>query len=297
MKSIRFFALAGSVLALGGVSREARAQSCTFNSACNTVAGGAATVLGIGSTGTGVQGQSTSGAGVTASSTSGTGVAATTSAVWPGVAVSGINNSTASNVAAIYGSAPNSPSGWGGDFFGANGVFGGSTAGTNGIGVKGYCGNGDGTGCGTGYAVFAAGPAGGTSNFNSSDARLKKNIQDAPYGIEQLLKLRPVTFRWKKDEPDAKVQFGLIAQEVQKVFPELVREDPDKMLAVNYVQLVPVLVRAVQQQQAEITKLEQAPGPVTASSLQGGSAALALGLLPLGFFVLRRRRTEDKEES
>lgn len=121
---------------------------------------------------------------------------------------------------------------------------------------------------------------------------MKKDVKDAAYGIAEVLKLRPVTYLWKNEDLGKGTQFGLIAQEVQRVLPELVREDSSKTLAINYVQLVPVLVRAVQQQQAEITKLEHEPMPVVSSLLQGGGGALALALVPLGFFAAWRRRTD-----
>jgi len=62
------------------------------------------------------------------------------------------------------------------------------------------------------------------------------------------------------------------------VFPEVVRLGPDGNLALNYVQLVPVLVRAVQQQQAEITKLENEPTTSVSSLSQGSAGGARVGL-------------------
>jgi len=88
--------------------------------------------------------------------------------------------------------------------------------------------------------VFSAG------TYQGSDERLKTDIKDALYGLSQLGKLRSVTFRWKKGSTRP-TQLGLIAQEVQKVIPEIVRTDGTTgMLAVNYTSLIPVTIKAVQ---------------------------------------------------
>ncbi len=87
----------------------------------------------------------------------------------------------------------------------------------------------------------------------ASDARLKQNVTDLRYGLDQLLRLRPVSWRWKS-EPDGQPQMGLVAQEVEKVMPELVLKDADQTrpLALNYMALLPVMVKAIQEQQAQI---------------------------------------------
>ena len=51
-------------------------------------------------------------------------------------------------------------------------------------------------------------------------------------------------------------KIGILAQEVQKVFPELVSEDKNEMLAVNYQGLVPVLINALKEQDEKINRLE-----------------------------------------
>jgi hypothetical protein len=61
-----------------------------------------------------------------------------------------------------------------------------------------------------------------------SDARLKKNVEALDSGLDVLSKLRPVSFYWKEDteqgREDKRLQYGFIAQEVQEVLPEVVRE-------------------------------------------------------------------------
>jgi hypothetical protein len=92
---------------------------------------------------------------------------------------------------------------------------------------------------------------------NVSDARLKTAVQDLDYGIEAVMNLRPVRFRWLA-HPESGDRIGVIAQEVAEVIPEIVNsdpEDPEQKLAVDYMELVPVLIRALQDQQQELESL------------------------------------------
>ena len=70
-------------------------------------------------------------------------------------------------------------------------------------------------------------------------------------------RLRPVSWRWKA-HPESGEQLGLVAQEVERVLPELVStsKDADQMKGLNYTGLIPVLVNAIQQQQSQIEKQE-----------------------------------------
>ncbi|HKQ52811.1 MAG TPA: tail fiber domain-containing protein [Pyrinomonadaceae bacterium] len=92
----------------------------------------------------------------------------------------------------------------------------------------------------------------------SSDSRLKQNVTNLKYGLDQLLRLRPVSWRWKS-EPEGKPQMGLVAQEVEKVMPELVLKDADatRPLGLNYMALLPVAVKAIQEQQAQIREQQK----------------------------------------
>ncbi len=87
--------------------------------------------------------------------------------------------------------------------------------------------------------------------INTSDARAKTDVHNLSYGLDEVLDLRPVSFRWKK-RPESGPRMGLIAQEVAKIVPELIRGDGDAMLGMNYGELVPILIKAIQQQQALI---------------------------------------------
>ncbi|VVO38590.1 tail fiber domain-containing protein [Pseudomonas fluorescens] len=87
-----------------------------------------------------------------------------------------------------------------------------------------------------------------------SDERLKNEIQPMKNATENLLKLQGVTFNWKQNgHPD----IGLVAQEVQKVYPQLVRTDGTH-LQVDYQKLVAPLIESVRELNARIQTLETA---------------------------------------
>lgn len=91
----------------------------------------------------------------------------------------------------------------------------------------------------------------------SSDRRLKKNITDLPNTtLESLLSLETVTFNWKEGVNNSK-QIGFIAQNLQEHFPELVSENRDGMLAVNYAGITPVIVEAIRELDIKITGIQQ----------------------------------------
>lgn len=93
----------------------------------------------------------------------------------------------------------------------------------------------------------------------TSDARYKHNVRTLPYGLEEVIALRPVAFNWI-EAPNDGLHYGLIAQEVREVLPDVVSGDDGESgtLGMNYSELVPVLVKAVQEQQDEInTQAEQ----------------------------------------
>jgi hypothetical protein len=103
------------------------------------------------------------------------------------------------------------------------------------------------------------------STTTGSDRRLKKNIKDLPYGLNDILKLRAVEFDWK-EKRGGKHDIGVIAQEIQEVIPEVVNEvqtigksseELESHLSVDYGKIVSVLIKAVQEQQEQINKLEE----------------------------------------
>lgn len=89
----------------------------------------------------------------------------------------------------------------------------------------------------------------------NSDLALKTDVTDLRGGLAGLLKLRGVRYR-RKDAPDVSLaEIGLVAQEVEREFPEVVRRDGDGRLSVAYTRLVAVLVEAVKELKQECDEL------------------------------------------
>ncbi|HWT01845.1 MAG TPA: tail fiber domain-containing protein [Pyrinomonadaceae bacterium] len=133
---------------------------------------------------------------------------------------------------------------------GAAGIYGGNTAG----GLAGFfAGNVD----VEGTVTVINGNVCADNIPCASDARLKQNVTNLNYGLNHLMRLRPVSWRWK-NEPEGKPQMGLVAQEVERVLPELVMREADaaKPLGLNYMALLPVAVKAIQEQQELIEQLQ-----------------------------------------
>ncbi|MBC7848663.1 MAG: tail fiber domain-containing protein [Chitinophagaceae bacterium] len=92
--------------------------------------------------------------------------------------------------------------------------------------------------------------------IQTSDARLKTNIQDLPYGLKEVVQMRPVSYNWKDKSSSSKI--GLIAQEVKKIVPEVVTGNENvESLGMNYAELVPVLINAIKELKAEVDELKK----------------------------------------
>ena len=94
-----------------------------------------------------------------------------------------------------------------------------------------------------------------STDYNStSDINLKTNIQPIFDPIEKIMQINGVTFDWKEDSrPSA----GIIAQEVEKVLPELVSDTNPK--TVNYNGLIGLLIEGMKVQQRQIEELKPKP--------------------------------------
>jgi hypothetical protein len=90
----------------------------------------------------------------------------------------------------------------------------------------------------------------GGALIHSSDRRLKQDIERLGYGLDEILQLRPVSYHWKSNPTATKKSLGLIAQEVHPILKELVTINAkrDNTLGVNYNELIPVLINAIQEQ-------------------------------------------------
>jgi len=87
--------------------------------------------------------------------------------------------------------------------------------------------------------------------FQSSDERLKDNIQTIDEALSKIVSSRGVTF-----DKDGGKHSGVIAQEVQKIIPEVVSEDNNGYLSVNYNGIIGYLIEAVKELKAEVEELK-----------------------------------------
>ena len=113
-------------------------------------------------------------------------------------------------------------------------------------------------------------------SINTSDARLKRDIQPLSYGLNDLMQLRPVSYFWNDGPEGDTRRMGFIAQDLQKILPEVVRDrewvftdaekgtgewKPTERLGVAYSEIIPVAVAAIQEQQriieAQAKKIEK----------------------------------------
>src|SRR5207249_2785645 len=92
----------------------------------------------------------------------------------------------------------------------------------------------------------------GQAGVLASSARYKRDIHEMGERSQGLYSLRPVTFRYKQD-PQGQRQYGLIAEDVAKVYPELVTKGTDgRDESVQYHELIPLLLNEVQHQQQKM---------------------------------------------
>ena len=121
------------------------------------------------------------------------------------------------------------------------------------------------------YTLQVNGSVAGTSAYvNLSDARHKKNVKPLQTGVKEVQQLKPVTFEWQdkaNDDGMKGAQIGFIAQDVEEVLPSVVltENNSEKTKGIKYSDLIPVLTKAIQEQQAEIDELKQ-----TVSQLKRG---------------------------
>jgi Chaperone of endosialidase len=164
------------------------------------------------------------------------------------------------------------------------------------------------------YAGYFDGNVTVTGTFsNPSDVRLKKNIQPMAGALDQLLKLRGVTFEWTDPADHGSLtgtQRGFIAQEVEKVFPTWVQEDGKGIKSVDMRGLEALEVESLRTLKGEndalrkqaslleerVSALESARRPVAGGVF--GSASLGVGGLAIaGAVVMSSRRKRSGERS
>ena len=97
---------------------------------------------------------------------------------------------------------------------------------------------------------------------NVSDKRYKLNVRNIDSALEVISQLKPVTYEWNREKFEEKrfpkgKQYGLIAQDVEEIIPELISEDRDGYKSLNYVAIIPMLITAIKEQQKEIKELKK----------------------------------------
>lgn len=111
------------------------------------------------------------------------------------------------------------------------------------------------------YKLHINGRMRSTGINETSDARLKKNVEPIEGALEKVEAMNGVTYDWKRKEyPEFNLengkQYGLIAQELEEVIPELVETDKEGWKSIEYSHLVPVLIEAIKELNATIDRME-----------------------------------------
>ncbi|MBL3657862.1 tail fiber domain-containing protein [Fulvivirga sediminis] len=123
------------------------------------------------------------------------------------------------------------------------------------------------------YRLDVGGDVRAMSFITTSDIRLKKNVEPLKNSLSKLLQLESIGYQYNSDIKVARMtpegteqesvvpeegnrnRIGFSAQQLQKIFPELVYEDENGYLGVDYTSLIPVLVESIKEQQVVIEKL------------------------------------------
>jgi hypothetical protein len=98
----------------------------------------------------------------------------------------------------------------------------------------------------------------GSGILQTSDQRLKKNLTPLGSSLMNIARLNGYHYFWKDQNLDQTLQTGLIAQEVEQIFPELVKTDDSGFKSVNYTGLIPYLIESVKELKIENEKLKRA---------------------------------------
>lgn len=154
------------------------------------------------------------------------------------------------------------------------------------------------SGTGPNWGGFFVGDVYSTTSYFGSDRKLKQDIKPMTRSLDKIMLLKPSTYTFKTDEFKGlslpkRAQMGLIAQDLEEVFPELVKEsglpgrDEKGMVtatgqtfkSVNYIGLIPVLISAMQEQQQQINEqralinslIEKSQGTTGLNELNGAN--------------------------
>jgi hypothetical protein len=109
------------------------------------------------------------------------------------------------------------------------------------------------------------------NTYLDSDKRLKKDIKPIESSLDKILGLQGVSYKWKEQRIDDRQtsdrqHYGVIAQQVEEVIPEIVDNDKNQKKRVAYMELIPVLIEAMKEQQREQEKINQVQQEIIALS-------------------------------
>jgi hypothetical protein len=121
-----------------------------------------------------------------------------------------------------------------------------------------------------GAAISVSGTVTAT-DFNSvSDASLKENIDSITNSHQILSKINPVSFQWKSNKAKS---YGVLAQEIEQILPEIVATNGSGVKSVSYIQLIALLIDAVNTLQKDITTLKKTL-PSNPKGVEDGKSSL-----------------------
>lgn len=112
------------------------------------------------------------------------------------------------------------------------------------------------------YELDVNGTVRASSFISNSDKRFKKNIVPLENALDKINAMEGVSYQFKQSKDNtynlpSEQQFGLIAQDVQKIAPDIVQEDEQGYLGVDYIKIIPLLIEAVKEQQTSIVTLQE----------------------------------------
>ena len=108
------------------------------------------------------------------------------------------------------------------------------------------------------YLLHVNGSVAGVGAYNAlSDVRYKKDIKSLAHSLAKILAIRGVSYKWINEEQyGSQTQLGVIAQEIEKIVPEVVTTGSDGVKRVKYTDLIPLVIEAMQEQNAELESLK-----------------------------------------
>jgi hypothetical protein len=108
------------------------------------------------------------------------------------------------------------------------------------------------------FEVFGSGIVKANNIALTSDANEKEQINELGSQIDKVKKLKAVSYKWKdKAGKGDKTNFGLLAQDLEKVYPDMVFRGDSGQLGIFYIELIPVLIEAMQEQQTVIEQQQK----------------------------------------